>query len=170
MATTAASGTALGCVNAVVLASASNDLECSDKVGHFRFPGRLESMNQFLLFAIGVRHSLVLAQMFNPRVKLESLKEPALSRYILENFPFERSVPPPLPGQPLESREKRAAIYRPDPILDGHSTGPPSASTSLVRTGTGQCMEGVRSRCAPVWSFQRHSSGTAINAPMLARM
>jgi hypothetical protein len=120
MATTAASGTALGCVNAVVLASASNDLECSDKVGHFRFPGRLESMNQFLLFAIGVRHSLVLAQMFNPRVKLERLQEPAFLRYILENFPFERSVPPPLPGQPLESREKRAAIYRPDPILDGH--------------------------------------------------
>jgi hypothetical protein len=77
-------------------------------------------MDQLLLFAIGVRHSLVLAQMLKPRVQLERLQETPFLRYILENFPFERSAPPPLSAQSFKSHKKRAAICRPDLILDGH--------------------------------------------------
>jgi hypothetical protein len=38
----------------------------SNQVGHFWFAGQLELMNEFLLLAVGVGHSLVLAQMLEP--------------------------------------------------------------------------------------------------------
>ena len=47
-------------------------------------------------------------------------------------------------------------------------TGPWSGSTSAVVTGSGQCMEGVKSMAAPVCSFQRQVRGMARTAPAAA--
>ena len=127
-------------------------------------------MNEFLLLAIGVSDSLVLAQMLNPGVKLERFEKTAFLRQILEDLPLESSIPPPLASQSFKRLQKGTAIVRPDLILHGHQHWP-AIGIDIARQDRSRPVHGRREvkRRAGL-ELPRHSRGTAIKAPRPARI
>ena len=139
-----------------------------NQVSHLCHAGQLELMNEFLLFAIGMSDPLVLAQMLNQESGLNvSRKRPSCDRSSKTSHSKLRPAAARFPvfqAPPERDRDRLDIPRSPTLALDRHRRhrkGQASASAWI---------DGVRSRAAPVWSFQRHSRGTAIIAPRPARI
>lgn len=73
-----------------------------------------------LEYAIGIRHSFVLIQMFQPRFKPEGLEESARLSDVLKDIPRVGPIPATFVSQPADRREKRFAIAFEHEILYRH--------------------------------------------------
>ena len=124
--------------------------------------GQMEFVHGVLHHAVGIGDALVLAQVLHPGFDQKRLEHAAVLGGILEHAPGIGAVAAALMlelGDGFEEclrgpagRMRYSTVTR---------TGPRSLSMSCDVIGCGQCMEGVRSRPAPVCSFQRHVSGMA---------
>src|ERR1019366_3463770 len=79
-----------------------------------------ETMQVILHHAIGIRHSSMLPQMFQPRFDKEGFQEAARVRGILEHAPRIGSVASALMSQSCHRGEKYFAILRSNPVLDSY--------------------------------------------------
>src|ERR1700690_3838705 len=80
----------------------------------------LKASNELFVDAIGLRHALVLPEVFQPGVRQEGLDEAALFRRILENTPVISAVSTTHARAAPERMQKRLAVLRVDVVFNGH--------------------------------------------------
>ena len=122
----------------------------SDEMRDLRSSCELITMNRALHGTIGNGHTLVLTQMFMPRFNEERLQKSALLGGVFEYAPGIGGITAALLGQPSSAARNAFRFSGSIRYSTVTSTGPRSCSTSWVRVGAGQCMDGARSKPAPV--------------------
>ena len=126
-------------------------------------------MNFGLKQTVRVGDSLVLTQVFQPRIDDERFQQAPLLGRVLEDAPVIGTVSPPLLSHSFKRSQKGVSVGGLDSILDGYKHRPFVWSTSRVTIGAGQCMEGARSIPPAVCNFQRHVRGMAASAAAAAQ-